>query len=205
VDTTTIQVRRAIEGQRDSLEWIVRRFYAFVRAQVVLRLGDAAQEQDIEDVVADVWTIAMRNLRDLRPRHGRLSPVLVRYLGMTALRQCNNFLRRRIRRRRKQARDSTDAGDRMDRLAAETADVVTRVAHRDLEDHVRECLDRMTPNGKSVLVLRLMEGLSNQEIAQTLEIAPNTAAVRYRRALKDLRKCLPAEVFSDVWISGRGR
>lgn len=203
MDTTSIQVRRAIEGQRDSLEWIVQRFYAFVRAQVVLRLGDVAHEHDIEDVVADVWTIALSSMRALRPREGRLSPVLVRYLGTTALRQCNNFLRRQIRTRRARSHARDDSDDIVDHLIAETANVVTRVAQRDLEDRVRDCLDLMTPARKSVLVLRLMEGLSNQEIARTLEITPNTATVRYRRAIRDLRKCLPNEVFREVWVPAR--
>lgn len=52
---------------------------------------------------------------------------------------------------------------------------------------------------RQVLVLRLMKHRTNLEIAELLELEPNTVAVRYRRALDELRALLPESVFSEIW------
>ena len=43
---------------------------------------------------------------------------------------------------------------------------------------------------QEVLLMRTVEGLSNQEVAQILDIAPATASKRYGRALLGLRQTL---------------
>ncbi len=83
-------------------------------------------------------------------------------------------------------------------VPAETMGVVTRAVQRDLSSAVGKCLDALTQDKRDVLVLRLMEHRSNQEIAKLLGIPANTVAVRYRRALDELRNGLPADVFDDI-------
>jgi RNA polymerase sigma-70 factor (ECF subfamily) len=43
---------------------------------------------------------------------------------------------------------------------------------------------------REILLMRNLEGLSNQEVAQVLQIEPATASRRYGRALLRLRKLL---------------
>lgn len=208
-DLTSVHVRRAIQGERESVEWLVSHFEAFVAAQVRLRLGRSALAEDVEDLGAEVWTVTLRRLPELEPRDGRHAPVLVRFLGTTALQLCNNFLRRRIRRgstagAHAASGDGSAAGSRtIDRVSAAGRGALTVAALGEVRRRVEDCLGRLTPEKRDVVVLRIMEQRSNGEIAAMLGIPPNTVAVRYRRALEDLRRCLPEPIFGEIWASRR--
>ena len=202
-DLTSLHVRRAVGGSDESLGWLVDHLDPLLRAQVRLRLGPRARnEADVEDVVAEVWTVALTRVQDIRPRAGRFAPVFVAFLGTTASNVCNALLRRAIRARTGAGGASTDdLGDTPDaeieRLAARTRGVLTRVEQRDVREAVEEALGRLGEAKREVLVLRLLEQRTNAEIAERQGVPANTIAVRYRRALEELRERLPAGVWSD--------
>ena len=60
----------------------------------------------------------------------------------------------------------------------------------------------MTADKCDVLVLRLLEQKDNQEIARVPGIRANTVAARYRRALEELRRCVP-DVYREVRLVSR--
>lgn len=202
-DLTSIHVRRATEGDAQSLEWLVARFDAFIEAHVRFRLGVSATGAGlIRDLVNEAWLVTLPKISSLRPRDGRWAPVLVKYLGTTVTFLCNNQLRRSIREQKRAPQKPAETGspaDAMDRLPADSVGVITRVVRDDALQHVRDCLQRLSERSREVLILRLMEQRGNQEIAATLGIPPNTVAARYRRALADLRQCLPGSLFDEIW------
>ncbi|MFO0981159.1 MAG: sigma-70 family RNA polymerase sigma factor [Planctomycetota bacterium] len=199
-DDTSLHVERAVRGDGSSTAWLVAHFQPFVQAQVRLRLGGRARREDVEDIASDVWVIALKRLGEIEARAGRFAPVLVRFLGTTALQSCNNFLRRQIRRGmpdRAPARED-DERPRMDDFSAHTRGVVTIAAGQEVSRLIAACLDRLEADKRDVLVLRLMEQRTNQEIAAILKIPANTIAVRYRRALEALRGALPKKVLAEL-------
>lgn len=198
-DRTTVHVRRAVGGDPRSLEWVVERFTPFVESQVALRLGGQGRREDIEDVAGEVWLVVLRRLGDLNPRDGRYAPVLVRYLGTTALQASNNFLRRLARSAGPGHPLASEQSRDMDAIAVETKGLVSRLAQQELAEKIRICLGRMPDKRREVLVLRFMEHMSNVAIAELLGIPPNTVAVRYRRAIEQLRSILPGEAFQEIW------
>ena len=81
---------KVVEGSDESLGWLVDHLDPLVRAQVRLRLGPRAKnEADVDDVAADVWTVTLTRVGDIRPRAGRFAPVSVAFLGTTAKNLCN--------------------------------------------------------------------------------------------------------------------
>lgn len=192
---TSLQVRAAVRGEDGGIAWIAERFAPFVRAQVRLRLGAQARPADVDDLAAEVWVVTLQRLGDLRARQGRLTPVLLRFLGQTAIHTCNNHLRRCIR---AQPRAAVPMSEVMER----TRGVVTRAAGHELGEKLEACLESLPPDQRDVLVLRLMEQRGNREIAEILGLKPNTVAVRYRRALELLRDRLPQRLFTDL-LDGR--
>ena len=200
-DHTTIHVQRAIRGDSNSAGWLVSHFHPFVEAQVRLRLRGRGSSHDVEDLVEDVWLVTLQRLSDLEPRDGRHAPVLVKFLGTTALGMCNNFLRRKARQMlagEGQSEESTGGTPANQQFVAETRGVLTRAVQDDLHAAIARCLQGMAPEKRDVLVLRLMEQRSNTEIAGILGVPANTIAVRYRRALQELRDRLPAEVYDEL-------
>ena len=199
---TTLHVRQAVGGDGKSLAWIFERFTPLVEAQVRMRLGSSSDRAEVEDLVSDTWVVTLQKLGDLSPRDGRLAPVLLRFLGTTAVQLCNNHLRRKIKLRARQSAASpasTEVSpDPFADVARETLGVVTRVGQSETLDAVRAALDELDEDRRGLLVLRLVEGRSNQEIAEILGEKPNTIAVRYRRALDALRDRVPKELLHDL-------
>jgi RNA polymerase sigma-70 factor (ECF subfamily) len=57
---------------------------------------------------------------------------------------------------------------------------------------VREVLSQLSEADREILLMRNLEGLSNQDAAEVLQIEPVAASQRYGRALLRLRKLLLA-------------
>jgi len=55
---------------------------------------------------------------------------------------------------------------------------------------IRETMYRLSETDREILLMRNLEGLSNQEVAETLQIEPVAASQRYGRALLRLHKLL---------------
>lgn len=61
--------------------------------------------------------------------------------------------------------------------------------------HLRRAMARLAPERREVVVLKVHHGLTFAQIGEVLDLPADTAASRYRRALRDLRRQLET---SDV-------
>ena len=60
---------------------------------------------------------------------------------------------------------------------------------------VHDAIKQLPPKGRSVLVLRALEGYSHKEIAEVLDISVSTSKTQYSRALSLLNKRLKDKVY----------
>ncbi len=67
---------------------------------------------------------------------------------------------------------------------------LTRIARVDRYELLRQALAAMPENDRQILELRHFDGMSNQDCAEVLKIAPKAASIRYVRALERLQKQL---------------
>ena len=186
-------MRQAQEGDRESLGWLVARFTPLLLLQARHRMGpQLLAKHDPEDVVNDVWATALPRLPGLPERGGRHTPVILRFLSTTLLHRINNLLRLR-------ATDSgPDGATPLDSLPEETPGPLTRAAGSEDQELVLAALGELGERDREVIVLRVLEGVPNPEVARLLDLEPNTAAQVYRRALERLRQRLPGAVFDDL-------
>ena len=77
------------------------------------------------------------------------------------------------------------------RLVAETSTPETEAVGAETRLRVQQALESMEPIDREILTLRHIEGLTNAEAAQVLDIQPRAASKRYFRALKRLKEILP--------------
>lgn len=190
-DLTTRHVRAAIGDDRESADWIVRRFSPLLEAQARMRLsGTPVPAAEAEDVVAESWLITLPRLREIAPREGRFTPVLLTFLATTVRALCNRRIEKRLRVRV----DPLLSGDQTPEKP-----VRSHGAHdHEFSRRIRDALDALGEPTRTIVLLRAVEGLENSEIADELGEAPNTISHRYRRALEKLRSVLPDSVFDEL-------
>jgi RNA polymerase sigma-70 factor (ECF subfamily) len=133
----------------------------------------AAAEDAVQDGFVRFW----------RNRYQAVDPVA--YLYSCVKRAALDLLRGERRRRVREATVSPERSE--DQLASrvelEEQRIEIEAALRDLPDPQRQ-----------VLVMRIWGELTFVQIAQALDISPNTAASRYRYALENLRNQLREEI-----------
>lgn len=200
---TTYHVRRAVDGDGDSLAWLVSRLSPLLLAQASYRLGPVLRElYDPEDLVQDAWMVALPWLTTMPARDGRHTPVLLKFLGTTMVNRIQNLTRKHIvgkpARRSGRYTGSLPERDPLDQLSAQQSGAITQAIRRERRNTVTTCLDTLAAKDREVIVLRGIEQLSVRTVGVMLEISPEAVAMRYHRALKALRAQLPGSVFDEM-------
>jgi RNA polymerase sigma-70 factor (ECF subfamily) len=192
---TSIHVRRARDGDGESTAWLVDRFAPALLAQARYRLRQLpAGLYDPEDLVQDAWMAAIPGLPDLDPHDGRLTPVLMRYLSTALVNRANTLLQKHVMGKPlREAAPGVLAERRADLTGA-----VTRVLRSEAHGALQAAIDRLDPGDREIVILRGIEQNRNETVAALLGLRPNTVAVRYRRALAELRRFLSDTVFDDL-------
>jgi RNA polymerase sigma-70 factor (ECF subfamily) len=83
-----------------------------------------------------------------------------------------------------------ETGHRIETGPAWTEDVTARLESAQLRKVVRDAIDRLPDNYRTVIVLRDIEGLSTEEAAAALGVRPEAAKMRLHRARQALRTLL---------------
>jgi RNA polymerase sigma-70 factor (ECF subfamily) len=162
-----LQVQR---GSSDALATVFER-HASTLYQLAFRLLGSPDEA--EDVVQDVFVglpVALERYED----RGAFVPWLRRVTARTAL------MKRRAERRR--ASTSDRAAHEQPRQAP-AADTTTRIA-------IDDALGALPDSLRMVVVLRMIEGYSHEDVAAALGISVSASKVRLHRAVRQLQHVL---------------
>ena len=180
-------VRRFKDGRRDAFSEIVRRYQDRVYG-VCLRFfgGDAALA---EDVAQDVFIALFKSLEGFRG-----DSLLSTWITRVALNHCKN--KELYRKRRGHGRtESIDAPQGDDdepirQLADSGPGTDDPLRQAQAERILAEGLASLDDEHREVLLLRDVEELSYEEIAEILDLPKGTVKSRIHRARNDLRKRL---------------
>ncbi|MFC1845481.1 RNA polymerase sigma factor [Thermodesulfobacteriota bacterium] len=75
-----------------------------------------------------------------------------------------------------------------------------KVIREEMSDCVREFVDRLPPDYRTIIILNELEGFTNKEIAEILQISLDAAKIRLHRARAQLKKSL--ESGCDFYLDG---
>lgn len=131
---------------------------------------------DAEDVVQEAFVRYWRHQRDL--------PGDPQALLVTSVRRAALDLGRRETRRAVREGKAADDPVNPDRLF----EPVAAGADDERRQEIEAALGRLPPEQREVLVLKIWQDLTFEQIGDVLGISPNTAASRYRYALGALRR-----------------
>jgi len=168
-------VRRAKNGDKEAFESLVRRHQGRVFA---VAGGILRNREDVEDIAQQVFLKAYFSLKRFDQR-----AAFSTWLYKITVNECWDLLRKRKVRplvlevdlSEEQARQYQAA----DQVADGRPDASDRLAVRERVERLLECLEE---RDRSMLVLKEVQGFSVEEIAEVLEINPNTVKVRLFRA-----------------------
>lgn len=190
-----MQLRAAIDGDRDSLGWLVAHLSPLLLAQARWRLGASlAHVAEPEDLVQEAWLVALPRLRELEPRNGRITPVLLRFLATSIVHRVNNLARDALRRGGR----TTPFAIEPDAVADERSGVVTAAIRAEHRGQLLTAIEALEPIDRDVLMLRGVEQRARQTTAEVLGITGDAVAMRFSRALGRLRAFLPASLCDDL-------
>lgn len=171
-------------GSDAAFDWLVTYYHAGVYNLVYGILSDAA---DAADVTQEVFLRAFRGI------HGfRQGSSLKTWLYRISVRQALNHRRWCWRHHRQQV--SIDAEVEGKNPALDLKDLeatpLEQVEAAEMQVVVRRALARVPDVFRSAVILRDLEGLSYEEVAEVLEVSVGTVKSRILRGRRDLREIL---------------
>ncbi len=192
-DQDRILVDRARTGDIGAFEMLVRRYQGWVFTLAVRMLGDRGEA---EDMAQEIFLKAYGGLKGFKG-----ASQFSTWLYAIASHHCLNQLEAR-RRRPLPHRQTSDRPDRaeksppviLDRLADQAPRADALLERADLARIVQAELANLTAEHRIILVLRDIQGLSYEEIAQTLRLELGTVRSRLHRARMEMRARLSPHV-----------
>ena len=85
-------------------------------------------------------------------------------------------------------------------VSSKSASPDQKVIRDEMSDCIREFVDRLPPDYKTIITLNELEGFTNREIAEILEITLETTKIRLHRARAKLKESL--ESGCDFYLDG---
>lgn len=193
-DETQELIRRALDGSDEAVNCLLDRHRDALRRMVRSRLSPGmARRVDASDVVQDTMLTASRRLseylRDPRmPFHAWL-----RHLARDRL---ADVYRRELAVKRDVAREQSVCADERPSLApaAQACDAgltpAAMLLRHEMAARFNEAIDRLGEPAREIVLMRHGEQLTNSQAAELLGLSEQAAAMRYLRALRQLKSLL---------------
>ncbi len=188
-------LKKAQAGDERAFEELFARHRDYLLQVVALRLdGRIRSRLDPSDVVQDAQLEAFRRFDDYLQRRPMAFRLWLRKTTCERLLMLQRYHRQAARRSvdREIGLPDASAFVLVQQLLAGGSTPSHRLEHSETARRVREVLAQLSEADREILLMRNLEGLSNQEAAEFLQIEPVAASQRYGRALLRLRKLLQA-------------
>lgn len=190
-------VKRARNGDRDAFGVLVERYQ---RKIFGLCFGMVRNKDDAMDLVQETFVKVFKNLDRFE---GQSSFYTWTYRIATNV--CIDFLRRAKRTRAVDYDDAIGRDEDVDdagmllpsRLGVSPSKVLGR---KELIEKLNEALGQLSPAHRQAILLREVEGLSYQEMADVMEISIGTVMSRLHHARKNMQKYLAEYVGEDLKV-----
>lgn len=159
--------------------------YQEFQPRIVPYLRRLLGNRDAEDIAQDVFAKVNRGLKSFKGQ-SELSTWIYRIATNTAIDKLRSASFKRSSENTPLI-DETTVADKIDSFERKDPPQDQKVIHKEMSQCVREYIDRLVPNHRTVLVLSELEGFKNREIADILEISLENVKVRLHRARAALK------------------
>lgn len=173
-------VHKALSGDARAFEWLIKKYQKRIYFTV---LQMVMNHEDADDILQETFIKVYTKL-DTYDDDYPFYPWLYRIAINTAL----NHQKKKSRLRALSLDDLDNNNHQSD--LAESPQQVDHMQGSELVNKLKEALQKIPVEQKTVFILRVKEGLSYQEISDTLEISIGTVMSRLSRARDKLRSLL---------------
>ena len=199
--TTNQLLDRVRRGERAAYEQLFQRHRAYLRRIIRMRLDPRLRcRVDPSDIVQETQIEVFRRLDDFLRREPMPFHLWLRKTAQERLTMAHRFHLHSDR--RSVCREALLPAGSSLRLAASVlisqSTPIDDYDRRELSRIAQAIMNAMPDQYREVLMMRILEQMSNQEVAQVLEIEPATASQRYGRALLRLRELLRERGLTDA-------
>ncbi|MBN2196224.1 MAG: sigma-70 family RNA polymerase sigma factor [Polyangiaceae bacterium] len=177
-------IERARNGDQQAFRTLVERHQ---RRAFAIALGFVRDEQDAREVVQEAF---LRVHRGIDSFHGGSSFFTWLYRIVTNL---SIDLMRRPGRREAELDERRHHGEETDipfLARIDGADPVDVVRRRELAERIRQALEALPPYHRGVILMREVEGMSYEEMAQAMDVSKGTIMSRLFHARQKLQRAL---------------
>jgi len=197
LDTADELAQLRARGEEAVVE-LFGRYRPKLARMIVLRLDDRLLGKvDVEDVLQDAYVETARRIQDYLDRPSVPFFVWLRQItGQVLIDAHRRYLGAKMRDVNREMSLYLWGGSSTSSAfpAADLADSLTtpsqRAVRNEMVSELRESLEQLEEIDREVLVLRHLEELSNNEVAEVLGIDKYAASKRYLRALERLRSVM---------------
>ncbi len=190
IDPDQELIGRFLKGDEGAFNRLVLSYQNRVHGLSYRMMGNL---EEAEEVAQEVFITVYKSLPDFRG-DSRFSTWLYR----VTINHCKNRIKYLGRRKYYQS-DSfdgpveTEEGEMTKQIADDNLDPMDRLDQKETQALVQEKLNELDEEQKSVILLRDIEGMSYQEIAEILGLREGTVKSRIHRARLDLKEKLKKE------------
>ena len=178
-------VEKAQKGDREAFRQLVQRHQ---RRAFAIAIGVVRDENDAREIVQEAF---LRVHKSLHKFEGGSSFFTWLYRIVTNL--SIDFMRKPARREAELFDDPKIAEDADAFPFVSTvadADPLDRVRRKEIAARIQEALDELPPYHRSVIIMREVEGMSYQQMAEAMEVSKGTIMSRLFHARQKLQKAL---------------
>lgn len=172
-------ISRCKQGDQDAFKEI---FNQYQKKVYRIAYGVVRQREDALDIVQEVFIKLFRSIKNFKGK-SNFYTYLYRMVMNTAIDH--------IRRSRYKIQTSSideDGGFQLSEEAVKRPDHI--LIHKELEERVRIAMEKLPPDQRAALIFREVEGLSYQEIAETMECSVGTVMSRLHYGRKRIQEFL---------------
>ncbi len=197
-DQTTTLLKAARAGDSDAVNRLLEKHRGPVRRLIEMRLDRKVRQRvDVSDVVQDVMIDASTRLSKYLD-----DPVMAFHLWLRQI--ASDRIIDTYRRHRGSAKRSMDREQPMAIAGGTDQSTIQLVLalcdpgltpaaaanNREIANQVEQAIEELGDQDREIILMRHYEHLSNQEIAQILELTSAAASMRYLRTVRRLRELL---------------
>ena len=171
-------VERSVRGDRAAFDLLVEKYYKKIYNVAYRFVGD---REEANDLAQEIFTAAYKNLKKFRG-DAKFSTWLFQIASNKGKNRFKYLKHRGHFANRWQSDADEDRDSSRSGIPDHSTNPETLLAGKQIQRKVQEAIDDLDPDHKEIVILRDIEGLSYEEIAQILNLPEGTTKSRLHRA-----------------------